>query len=120
MNNSRETVQRSMELAFMSGLVGTLIGVTGVGKSDMVAEIARNHGRKLVALNAAIQQPETLAGYPYRDGDVERWAKPEWFPSEENSTVLFIDEINRASKSVMNSLMMLLLTGELCTHKLPK
>lgn len=121
MLSKREMAKRTASLVMGSGSAVCLCGSTGVGKTDMITQLGEEFGKKVIILNSAIQSTEDLIGYPYREGDVMRWAKPEWFPEEtESGCILFIDEINRAEKQVINALMPMLLNGELHSHKLPK
>ena len=118
MLETRENVKKAVVLCLMSGTTAEIIGATGCGKSAMAEEIAAEHGKKLVTINAALQSVEDLIGIPYREGDQMHWSRPAWFPTEPN-TLLFVDEINRTDKSVINALMPMLLNGILHEHKLP-
>ena len=111
--SSREIVQRAVELICLSRQgVPCLIGNTGVGKTDLVKAIAKKHRKKLVIINTAVVNVDDLSGFPYREGDVMKWAIPDWFPREKDC-VVFLDEFNRADKQVINALMPMLLSGEL-------
>jgi hypothetical protein len=92
--------------------VPCLIGNTGVGKTDLVKDISKKHKKKLVIINTAVVNVDDLSGFPYREGDVMKWAIPDWFPREKDC-VVFLDEFNRADKQVINALMPMLLSGEL-------
>lgn len=119
MLETRNNVKKAVVLCLMSGTTAEIIGTTGCGKSAMAEEIAAEYGKKLVTINAALQSVEDLIGIPYREGDQMYWSRPAWFPTEPN-TLLFVDEINRTDKSVINALMPMLLNGILHEHKLPK
>lgn len=118
MLESRGNVKKAVVLCLMSGTTAEVVGTTGCGKSAMAEEIASEYGKKLVTINAALQSVEDLIGIPYREGDQMHWSRPAWFPVESN-TLLFVDEINRTDKSVINALMPMLLSGVLHEHKLP-
>ena len=119
MIETRENVKKAVVLCLMSGTTAEIIGTTGCGKSAMAEEIAKEYGKKLVTINAALQSVEDLIGIPYRTDDQMHWSRPAWFPTEPN-TLLFVDEINRTDKSVINALMPMLLSGVLHEHKLPE
>ncbi len=119
MLETRENVKKAAVLCLMSGTTAEIVGATGCGKSAMAEEIAAEHGRKLVTINAALQSVEDLIGIPYRVDDQMHWSRPAWFPTEPG-TLLFVDEINRTDKSVINALMPMLLNGTLHEHRLPK
>lgn len=117
----REIVSKAVELICKSGQgVPCLIGNTGVGKTDLVKQLAQTHKKKLIIINTAIVNVDDLSGFPYREGNVMKWAIPDWFPREKDC-ILFLDEFNRADKQVINALMPLLLSSELhYSAKLPE
>lgn len=106
---------RSAELVLESKQgVPCLIGNTGVGKTDMVKELAKTHNKNLIIINTSVMNADDLAGYPYIDKKTGKmtWAIPDWFPTKPGY-MIFLDEFNRADKQVINALMPLLLSGEL-------
>jgi hypothetical protein len=119
---NRFVIQQAVELSMITNNVPCLLGYTGVGKSDMADIIAKRHNRTLITLNLAVQSTEDLVGYPYRNEQDNKmyWAPPSWFPEVENQYIIFADEINRASKDVINAIMPMLLNGSLHEHTLPK
>ena len=119
MIETRLNVKKAVVLSLMSGTTAEVVGTTGCGKSAMAEEIAKEHGKTLVTINAALQSVEDLIGIPYRQDDQMHWSRPAWFPTQPN-TLLFVDEINRTDKSVINALMPMLLSGVLHEHKLPE
>ena len=118
---NRHIIEQAVELSMVTGNVPCLIGYTGVGKTDMGRIISERHNRRLIELNLALHSTEDLIGYPYKGDDGKmHWAPPAWFPEEEDKYILYVDEINRASKDVLNAVMPLILTGQLHEHILPK
>lgn len=118
---SRYIIEQAIKLCMSTNNVPCLIGYTGVGKTDIGRIIAEQSNRVLIDLNLAVQSTEDLIGYPYKAEDNKmHWAPPAWFPEEENKYIVYADEINRASKDVINAIMPLLLGGKLHEHKLPK
>ena len=118
---SRYIIEQAAELCMATNNVPCLIGYTGVGKTDMGSIIARRNNRNVIELNLALHSTEDLIGYPYKADDGKmHWAPPAWFPEEENKYILYVDEINRASKDVLNAIMPMLLTGKLHEHSLPE
>ena len=117
----RETIMRAAILAMMSGTTVNLVGSTGIGKSDMAAQIAKQFGRKFYAFNTAINSAEDLTGIPYINHETKEthWSKPFWFP-DTGKFLLLIDEINRADKNTLNALLPFILNGTLHEHKLPE
>lgn len=119
----RDVAYKSAELVLLSRQgVPCLIGNTGVGKTDMIKQIAQKHNKNLIIINTSVMNADDLAGYPYLDKESNKmkWGIPDWFPTEPNH-MIFLDEFNRADKQVINALMPLLLSGELHHGaKLPK
>lgn len=100
------------------GEVPILVGHAGVGKTQIVKEIAQETGRELIILMLSQMEPGDLLGMPERDNDKTIWLKPDWFPADGN-TILFLDEINRANHLTRAAVMQLLLDKRLNEHVLP-
>lgn len=117
----REVVKRAAILAMMSGTAVNVVGPTGIGKTDMAGEIAKEFKRKFYAFNSAINNTEDLIGIPYIDHEKNEthWSKPYWFP-DTGKFLILIDEINRAEKNTLNALLPFILSGTLHEHQLPK
>lgn len=97
-----------------------LIGAMGVGKSQIVKQVADETGYKLIDLRLAQQEAGDLIGLPYKNGDNgTHWAKPEWFPKEGEKCIIFLDELNRAATDVRQAVFQLVLDRRIHTHKLP-
>lgn len=98
--------------------VPILVGHAGVGKTEIIKQIGEETGRKVQILILSQMEPGDLLGLPEKDGDRTIWLKPDWFP-EDNNTILFLDEINRASDITRAAVMQLLLDRKLNDHILP-
>lgn len=97
-----------------------LVGTMGVGKSQIMAQIAKELGINLIDLRLAQQESGDLIGLPYKNGDNNtHWARPEWWPKEGTRGILFLDEINRAPNDVRQAVFQLVLDRRLHTHVLP-
>lgn len=93
-------------------------GMRGVGKSETVKSYCQQRG-----LDVQIVHPTQLAetagvvGIPYRDTVTGKttYALPSWLPTDTNPEggVLFLDEINRANRDVLNGLMQLIGEGKI-------
>ena len=81
-------------------------GPPGVGKSQMVAQVAEKHGMPVIDIRLSQMEPSDLRGIPFRvDGEVE-WAIPSMLPNAErhgNQGILFLDEITSVPPSVSAS-----------------
>ncbi len=78
-----------------------LWGPPGVGKSDIVAEVAARHGVAVVDIRLSQMEPSDLRGIPFRVGDLVEWAVPAMLPDEKRhgaAGILFLDEITSAPR----------------------
>ena len=76
-----------------------LWGPPGVGKSRLVADVARRQGRKLYDLRAVLLDPVDLRGLPrISDKGITSWCVPEFLPHPQDTEegILFLDELNAA------------------------
>ena len=116
------TLQEAKYLALKimeSGEVPLLVGHFGVGKTDLVREIAEETNRKLVILVLSQMEPGDLIGLPSRENNKTVFLAPDWWPDEENY-IIFLDEINRSHRSIRNAIMQLLIDKRIHNHVLPK
>jgi len=103
-----------------AGEIPLLWGHFGVGKTDIAKQIATETKRELIILIISQMEPGDLIGLPVRDMEQKKttFLKPDWWPEDEY-TLLFIDEINRAHKSIRNAIMQLLIDRRIHNHILP-
>ena len=101
-------------------------GPPGVGKSDVLAQIAEEGNNLLIDLRMALLDPTDIKGYPYRDEDTNKmmWAAPAELPSEDlaseyETVYLFLDELNSAPPSVQATAYQLILNRRVGQYKLP-
>lgn len=93
-----------------------LWGKHGVGKTQLVYEMAKQHKMHCVVLNLANQTPEDLLGQIDGTGGYHR---PAWLKNDDNKpTIYFLDEINRAPKYVLQSMFNFINEGRIHTHKI--
>ncbi len=102
-----------------AGEIPLLIGHFGVGKTDIAKDIATETGRKLVILVLSQMEPGDLIGLPARDDNKTKFLAPDWWPEDGNSIIL-LDEINRAHRSIRNAIMQLLVDKRIHNHVLPE
>lgn len=97
-----------------------LWGSAGIGKSAMVADIAREFGADMIDLRLALFQPADLLGMPAREGDKTVFLRPDWFPADTGKPIfLFLDEIDRASRATKNVALQLILDRAIGGRRLP-
>src|SRR5262245_45639537 len=99
-----------------------LWGPPGVGKSQIIAAIARNHDVPLIDIRLSQMEPTDLRGVPFRKGDFVEWSIPALLPHEERHGgrgILFLDEITSASPTVTAAAYQLILDRRLGEYRVP-
>ncbi len=99
-----------------------LWGPPGVGKSQMVAQVAARHQVSVIDIRLSQMEPSDLRGIPFRVGDVVEWAVPALLPDVARhgpEGLLFLDEINAAPPSVSAAAYQLILDRRLGEYKVP-
>ncbi|HDG61687.1 MAG: AAA family ATPase [Thermotoga sp. 4484_232] len=114
-SEAKYLVRKIME----AGEVPLLIGHFGVGKTDIAREIANETGRRLIILILSQMEPGDLIGLPSRGEDRTIFLKPDWWP-EDGRVIIFLDEINRAHRSIRNAIMQLIIDKRIHNHVLPE
>ncbi|USD35901.1 AAA family ATPase [Ferrimonas sp. SCSIO 43195] len=101
-------------------------GRHGIGKTQMVEQIAREQGMHWRAIAPAqFEEMGDLLGMPQisqdEDGNnVTHFAAPHWVPTEPGPGILLIDDVNRADERILRGIMQLLQNHELISWALPK
>jgi MoxR-like ATPase len=99
-----------------------LWGPPGVGKSQMVAQIARKHTVPVIDIRLSQMEPSDLRGIPFRSGDQVEWAIPAILPDTQRHAaqgILFLDEITSAPPSVSAAAYQLILDRRLGEYQVP-
>lgn len=96
-----------------------LWGPPGVGKSDVVRQVAEELGYKLADVRAVLLDPVDLRGLPIVSENEARWVPPSFLPKK-GKWILFLDELNAAPQLVQASCYQLVLDRKLGEYKLPK
>ena len=99
-----------------------LWGPPGVGKSQMVAQVAAKHGAPVIDIRLSQMEPTDLRGIPFRSGDLVEWAIPAMLPDEQRhgaSGILFLDEITSAAPTVSAAAYQLILDRRLGEYRVP-
>ena len=117
-----------LDKEFLSTLDGhhtpvMLWGAPGVGKSQIISQIAARHNAPLIDIRLSQMEPSDLRGIPFREGDRVEWAIPSMLPNEKihgANGILFLDEITSAPPSVSAAAYQLILDRKLGDYEVPK
>lgn len=116
-----------LEKEFQGAQAGThtpvmLWGAPGVGKSQMIAQVAQQHGVPVIDIRLSQMEPSDLRGIPFRVEDSVEWAVPAMLPNAERhgaQGILFLDEITSAAPSVSAAAYQLILDRRLGNYQVP-
>lgn len=99
-----------------------LWGPPGVGKSQMVAQIAAKHGTPMIDVRLSQMEPTDLRGIPFRVNELVEWAIPAMLPDAVRhgyQGILFLDEITSAAPAVSAAAYQLILDRALGAYEVP-
>ena len=98
-------------------------GPPGVGKSQMIAQVAKRHNVKLIDIRLSQMEPSDLRGIPFRNNEIVEWAVPSMLPNAKRhgeDGILFLDEITSAPPSVSAAAYQLILDRKLGEYEVPE
>jgi MoxR-like ATPase len=95
-----------------------LWGPPGIGKSSVVAQIAKDNGFDLVDLRLSQLAPTDLRGLPVPDNGISRWYPPEFLPRQ-GKGILFLDELNMAPPTLQGIAQQLILDRKVGSYVVP-
>jgi len=100
-----------------------LWGPPGVGKSQIVVQVAESHQVPVIDIRLSQMEPSDLRGIPFRDGEQVEWAVPSMLPNSKShgpKGILFLDEITSAPPSVSAAAYQLILDRRLGNYRVPE
>jgi hypothetical protein len=109
---------RVLEIAYAARRPVLLEGETGIGKSELVATLARELGIRAVVLDLSLLEPPDLVGLPVVQGGRTAYAAPECLPVD-GAGILFLEELNRADRTMQQPALQLLTARRLHAYELP-
>lgn len=117
------TVKPSLAIAILKSGLGVnvpmfLWGPPGIGKSQIVAQVAADLSLPLIDVRAVLLDPVDLRGIPSVEQGATRWNPPVFLPTE-GEGVLFLDELSQAPDAVQSSLLQLVLDRKLGEYRMP-
>jgi len=103
-----------------------LWGPPGIGKSDIVHQIADTINAPVIDVRLSLWEPTDIKGIPYFDANQGKmvWGAPAELPDAELASkheyiVLFLDEMNSAAPAVQAAAYQLILNRKVGTYVLP-
>jgi hypothetical protein len=118
--------RKAMLKAFKAKRPVFLWGPPGIGKSEVVQEVADELGGYVIDLRMAQMEPTDIRGIPFFNKDISKmdWAPPVDLPDEEFASqyplvVLFLDEMNSAPPAVQAAGYQLVLNRRVGKFRLP-
>jgi hypothetical protein len=122
-----EQARRAILTSFKAQRPVFLWGPPGIGKSEVVEQIARDLNGHMIDLRMAQMEPTDIRGIPYfnRDNGKMDWAPPIDLPDEELASqypivILFLDEMNSAAPAVQAAGYQLILNRRVGKYVLPR
>ncbi len=100
-----------------------LWGPPGVGKSQIIAQVADKQAVPIIDIRLSQMEPSDLRGIPFRENDVVEWAIPAMLPDVQRhgeQGILFLDEITSAPPSVSAAAYQLILDRRLGNYQVPE
>lgn len=122
-----EMFKESLPYLFQANVAAMVCGHHGIGKSEAVRQYAEENGLEFVDLRLGTQDVGDLLGLADFERDAKgnliatKFMRPEWFPCDPNSKgIIFMDEINRARRDVLQAVFQLVLDKKLHRYTLPQ
>ncbi len=100
-----------------------LWGPPGVGKSQIIAQVAEKQSVPIIDIRLSQMEPSDLRGIPFRETDLVEWAIPAMLPDSKRhgaKGILFLDEITSAPPSVSAAAYQLILDRRLGSYEIPE
>jgi MoxR-like ATPase len=123
-----KTLKEALPYLFQSNVSTMVVGHHGVGKSQAVKQFADENGYEFIDLRLGTQDVGDLLGLADFTVDkvtgektATKFMRPDWFPTDPNSKgIIFLDEINRGRRDVLQAVFQLCLDKRLHRYVLPK
>ena len=119
-----EVLRAGWQAQMSGGLTASymLHGRPGVGKSQLVGDLATEIGARLFDVRLTTIEPQDLRGLPYYDHDSQKtkWYRPEDLPDDpDHPAILFLDELTAAQPYLQPTVYGLLQERRIGQHRLP-
>ena len=111
-------LEKILTVAYRARRAVLLEGPTGIGKSELVQQVALRLGIGIVTLDLSLLEPPDLVGIPVVSGGRTVYAAPSALPMD-GSGLLVLEELNRAERYVQQPALQLLTARRLHEYELP-
>lgn len=131
-NFSFKEMEDALEMHWYSKKPPFIWGAPGIGKTDVVKQLAKKMGVPLILINLSMRDPVDFIGLPSieqvqtKDGKTRGrtvYNLPKFFPDdngpEEKGGIIFFDELNRAAGPVLSASLQLFLDRKIDEYELP-
>jgi hypothetical protein len=108
-----------LKMAYRVRRPALLEGPTGIGKSEVVREVAEELQIGWAVLDLSLLEPPDLVGLPVIDNGRTKYASPEILPMAHNG-ILVLEELNRAERYIQQPALQLLTARRLHQYTLPE
>jgi len=107
-----------IKVAYLIRRAVLLEGPTGIGKSEIIQQAARELGIDVKILDLSLLEPPDLLGLPFIQNGKTVYAAPKSLPTH-GKGILLLEELNRASRYVQQPALQLLTARRLNDYVLP-
>lgn len=119
----RECVEYNIDHNIKHAILG--LGAPGVGKSQVIRQIGKKYGYKVIDVRLAQMSEVEIGGliYPNAERTKTVWLSPEILPDEKRdgkNTILLLDEITSCTKRVQVAAYQLILDRKIGQYTLPE
>ncbi|MFM7072031.1 MAG: AAA family ATPase [Planctomycetota bacterium] len=111
-------VKSVVKLAYRARRPVLLEGPTGIGKSELIAQVAEELGVGYLVLDLSLLEPPDLVGLPVIENNRTSFASPLALP-QEGAGILMLEELNRAERYIQQPALQLLTARRLHQYQLP-
>jgi hypothetical protein len=112
-------VEAILEVAYRARRPVLLEGPTGIGKSELVGQVAKKLGIAHTVLDLSLLEPPDLVGLPVIEEGRTRYALPRFLPRD-GAGILMLEELNRAERYIQQPALQLLTARSLHEYVLPE
>jgi hypothetical protein len=112
-------LKRVLAIAYRARRPVLLEGPTGIGKSEIVRQVAADLGIDHVVLDLSLLEPPDLVGLPRIEDNRTSYAAPKMLPTEGRG-ILMLEELNRAERYIQQPALQLLTGRRLHEYVLPE